>query len=58
MTMVMRKMIDLNNEPDMDQVMLDLLVHEGFLSKQKMKNGKIWYKRTEKQLPKINKGDS
>ena len=51
-------MIDSNVEPGMDQVMLDLLVHEGFLTKQKMKNGKIWYKRTEKQLPDINKGES
>lgn len=36
---------------DMDQVMLDLLVHEGFLEKQEIK-GKTWYKRTTKQLPK------
>ena len=41
----------MTSEPDMDQIMLDLLVHEGFLSKQKMKNGKIWYKRTNKKLP-------
>lgn len=41
-----------NPDIDMDQVMLDLLVHEGYLVKQKMKNGKEWYRRTDKQLPK------
>ena len=46
-------MINHNVEPDMDQIMLDLLVHEGFLSKEKLKNGKVWYKRTDKQIPPV-----
>ena len=45
----------MNEEFDTDQVMLDLLVHEGYLSKQKLKNGKIWYKRTSKQIPPTRK---
>lgn len=36
---------------DVDQVMLDLLVHQGFLRKETLPNGKVWYKRTDKQLP-------
>jgi len=37
---------------DMDQVMLDLLIHEGYLEKQVTHEGRIWYRRTTKQLPK------
>ena len=47
----------MNDDIDMDQIMLDLMVHEGFLTKQKMKNGKVWYKRTDKQIPPTNTMD-
>ena len=46
---------------DMDQIMLDLLTHQGFLSKETLPNGKVWYKRTDKKLPNTtnsNKGSS
>ena len=39
---------------DMDEIMLALLTHEGFLVKETLPNGKVWYKRTDKKLPKAN----
>lgn len=40
---------------DIDQIMLDLLIHEGFITKEILPNGRIWYKRTDKKIPKIRK---
>lgn len=42
------------NDPnvDMDEIMLALLTHEGFLVKEITPNGKTWYKRTDKPIPK------
>lgn len=31
--------------------LLPYLVHEGYLVEERLPNGKIWYKRTDKQLP-------
>lgn len=31
--------------------LLPFLVHEGYLKKQTLANGKVWYKRTRKKLP-------
>lgn len=32
-------------------VLLPLLVHEGYLKKQVLDNGKVYYKRTGKEIP-------
>ncbi len=42
---------------DMDEIMLALLTHEGFLTKETLPNGKVWYKRTDKKLPPTTKED-
>lgn len=39
-------------------VLLPLLIHEGYLEKQILANGKVYYKRTNKQIPKQQVGDS
>jgi len=41
----------MSDESDMDQIMLNLMVQQGFLEKQVAKNGKVWYKRTSKPIP-------
>ena len=33
-------------------VLLPYLVHEGYLVEERLPNGKIWYKRTDKPIPK------
>jgi len=40
---------------DMDEIMLALLVHDGFLIKEILPNGKVWYKRTDKKLPPVRR---
>ena len=40
-----------DNGVDMDEMMLELLTHQGFLRKQETPSGKVWYARTGKQLP-------
>jgi hypothetical protein len=41
----------MSEEFDQDDAMLELLVFQGYLEKQVLPNGKIYYKRTSKPIP-------
>ena len=48
--------LDESFSDDEIDVGIDLLVHLGFLTKETLPNGKEWFKRTGKQLPKSTGG--